>query len=117
MSQDNRWKCPKCDKMNMPTNLACSECATANPQVQQTGGVVLVPRIGNVQAYVTLEGDGIQRQPYAKFGRIKVGEDPRPLNLFNMEEVAALHALTEQVLREAYRMQTIVVPALMEEKG
>lgn len=107
------WKCPKCSHKNLPTNLACSNCGNASPAAMALGQPVIIARIGNVQGLVTLKGEGTMRQPYAKFLRMQT---ERPLDEFNMEEVAALHALTDQVLREAYQMQTIVVVERDEEK-
>lgn len=112
MPQAEPWKCKKCQSENLVTNLYCSVCAAPGPAAALAAATaVLVPRIGNVQALLVLKGDGSLRVPYAQFSRIKIEGESRPLNEYTMEEVAALHALTGQLLVTAYNMQTMEVRA------
>lgn len=69
--------------------------------------ILAVPRLGNVQLLLTLEGQGLERAVYAKISRIGVQEDRT--NVWSMEDLGALATLTAHATKYAMEVQTMHV--------
>ena len=76
--------------------------------------VLLIPRLGNIQATVELRGDGVYRRPVVRFVKLVPTEvlkqDPSILSTYEIEEVATLRDLLDNILKHVYQIQTLAVP-------
>ena len=78
----------------------------------QSSNVALIPRLGNIQAVVEFRGEGVYRRPLIRFSKLIPAEalrhDPSMLHVYEVEEVATLRQLCDNILRDCYATQTLV---------
>lgn len=74
---------------------------------------VMLARIGNIQGFVEMHGEGISQQPTVRISKLVSADvakaNPQAAHTYNMEEVAAIKALCDCLLREAYTMQSLIL--------
>lgn len=84
------------------------------PPQRPRNPVLLIPRLGNIQATVELRGDGVYRRPVVRFVKLVPAEvvkhDPAILNTYEIEEIATLRMLLDNVLKHVYQIQTLAIP-------
>lgn len=73
--------------------------------------VVMIPRLGNIQATVLVHGEGMARQPYVKFERLLPSPSETPQEYWRVEDVATLRELCANILTECFRAQSLQLQA------
>jgi hypothetical protein len=71
----------------------------------------MLPRIGNIQAVLEVQGSGLHEQILVRLSKIvPPGSPPERTHLYDLGEIALLRQLCDNILNDSFNRQTLMLP-------